>query len=305
MTTETKPSRPNPLEVIGRPPESAPAYAGPPMNIDIWIAKYFPDLAAWRKRINWEFFTEKLDGPFDSSDLMPPGATEPAKYPAYFFLTPVHTYPDPAGLHPAFGPFLAKWGQKTQFYFTSHEGVKFWLKKAYGEDFQPRRVLDMGCGNGTTTFAMAEIWPDAEIIGTDLAPSCLRYARRKAEEQGVKNVSFYHLDMADHSIYPDEHFDVVNESYCLHEMPTYHSRAIVREMIRLSKPGHVISWFDWPPAESEGDLERRKNAVRRKSEPFMLQYLDLRLEHWLPELGLKDVKRLVRAGANMMVVATK
>jgi ubiquinone/menaquinone biosynthesis C-methylase UbiE len=301
--TQAKPRRPSSLEVIGRPPEGTPGYAGPPMNFGLWLSKYFPTISAWKKRIQLEFY-EKLDGPFDATDLMPPGATEPAKYPAYYFMKPVHTYPQPATLHPGFASWITEWGSKTKFYFTEPETVKFWLKKVYG-DLQPKRAIDIGCGTGTTTFVMAELWPDAEVIGVDLSPSMLRWARRKAEQLGVKNIFFYHMDGGDMRYFPDESFDVVNESYCLHEMPNYHAKAFIAEMVRLSKPGHLISWFDWPPAESEGDLIRRQNAVKRNSEPFMLSYLDLNFEQYLKDIGLEEVTRQVRAGANMLVTARK
>ncbi|MCS7003143.1 MAG: hypothetical protein NZ518_09875, partial [Dehalococcoidia bacterium] len=84
MTTETRPAetprragRPDPFAVIGSTPQGAPEYR-PQMTLGIWISKYFPGLAKLRKRLVWEFATEHLDGPFDASDLMPPGATQPA-----------------------------------------------------------------------------------------------------------------------------------------------------------------------------------------------------------------------------------
>jgi ubiquinone/menaquinone biosynthesis C-methylase UbiE len=303
MTTKQKVSLEEKMTPVGKPPEGAPQYAGPPMTLELWISKYFPTLQRIKQRIKFRLL-EQMDGPFDATDLMPPGATQPAKYPAYFFMKPVHTFPTPGGLDPAFGPYHGEFQKKTTFYFTKPETIKYWLQQVYG-DIKPQRAIDLGCGIGATTFVMAELWPDCEVIGIDLSPSNLRYARRLAEQQGVKNIFFYHMDAGDCSYFPDESFDVVNESYILHEMPTYHSRAVVKEMIRLAKPGSTITWFDWPPAESPGDLARREEIVKRGSEPCMLQYLDLRLEQYLVELGLEDVRRVVRAGANMLVAARK
>jgi SAM-dependent methyltransferase len=300
--TDQRSARARAFEVVGATPQGAPDYRSN-MTMGLWIAKYFPAVAKWRKRMVWAR-SEHMDGPFDATDLMPPGATEPAKYPAYYFMQPVHTYPTPGGLDPAFGPFVADFNAKSPFYFGKPETTRYWLEKAY-PGFTTGRVLDIGCGVGPITFVMAELWPDAEIIGIDLSPSCIRWARRESEARRLKNVAFYHVDGGDMRQFADASFDIVNEGYVLHEVPTYHGRAVVHEMIRVAKPGSTLTWFDWPPAETEGDLIRRKLAVERGSEPFMLQYLDLRLEPYLHEIGLEEVERLVRVGASMIVRARK
>jgi SAM-dependent methyltransferase len=42
---------------------------------------------------------------------------------------------------------------------------------------QPARLLDVGCGRGSTTIAVADRLPDAEIIAVDLSPALLAIAR--------------------------------------------------------------------------------------------------------------------------------
>ena len=44
-------------------------------------------------------------------------------------------------------------------------------------DISPRRILDLGCGTGYFTEFLAQKYPDAEIIGLDLAPGMVDYAR--------------------------------------------------------------------------------------------------------------------------------
>jgi SAM-dependent methyltransferase len=53
------------------------------------------------------------------------------------------------------------------------------------------RVLDIGCGFGDTTQAIAAIvGPDGEAVGLDAAPRFVDAARREAYEAGVSNVRF-------------------------------------------------------------------------------------------------------------------
>lgn len=42
----------------------------------------------------------------------------------------------------------------------------------------PKRVLDIGCGDGNLTRQIAGIWPEAEVEGIDLAPGMIESARR-------------------------------------------------------------------------------------------------------------------------------
>lgn len=50
------------------------------------------------------------------------------------------------------------------------------------------RVLELGCGTGTTALRLAP--KVAGIVATDIAPAMLAVGRRKAAEQGVENVEF-------------------------------------------------------------------------------------------------------------------
>jgi SAM-dependent methyltransferase len=69
------------------------------------------------------------------------------------------------------------------------------------------RVLDLGCGTGTTTLAAACRASSGSTLGVDLSSAMLAIARRKAEERGLSNVEFL---QADAQIYPFEpgSFDV-------------------------------------------------------------------------------------------------
>src|SRR5436853_2810142 len=42
---------------------------------------------------------------------------------------------------------------------------------------RPRRVLDVGCGNGFSTRHYAAAFPQTEFIGIDFSPEMIRHAR--------------------------------------------------------------------------------------------------------------------------------
>jgi SAM-dependent methyltransferase len=64
-------------------------------------------------------------------------------------------------------------------------------------DVQPgQRVLDIGCGSGPTTIALARLaLPDGQSVGVDIAPSLVTAARQRAEAAGVTNAQFMVADV--------------------------------------------------------------------------------------------------------------
>ena len=46
-------------------------------------------------------------------------------------------------------------------------------------DVAPRRILDLGTGTGIAARKVAERYPDAEVVGVDIAPAMVDEARRK------------------------------------------------------------------------------------------------------------------------------
>jgi len=71
------------------------------------------------------------------------------------------------------------------------------------------RVLDIGCGQGTTTVEAArQTAPSGEVLGVDISGPLLQEARRRAREGGVGNVDFV---QADAQVYPfgEAAFDAV------------------------------------------------------------------------------------------------
>jgi rhodanese-related sulfurtransferase/2-polyprenyl-3-methyl-5-hydroxy-6-metoxy-1,4-benzoquinol methylase len=47
------------------------------------------------------------------------------------------------------------------------------------------RIADVGCGQGWSTIALAQAYPDAEVVGFDADPASIEDARRRASEVGV------------------------------------------------------------------------------------------------------------------------
>jgi 2-polyprenyl-3-methyl-5-hydroxy-6-metoxy-1,4-benzoquinol methylase len=57
-------------------------------------------------------------------------------------------------------------------------------------EFEGKRILDFGCGSGASTMVLARMFPQSEIVGTELLASYVGLARKRAAYYGYGNVSF-------------------------------------------------------------------------------------------------------------------
>ncbi|MFE2985099.1 class I SAM-dependent methyltransferase [Streptomyces sp. NPDC059262] len=70
------------------------------------------------------------------------------------------------------------------------------LAELLGPDKEVRRILDIGSGPGVMTCALAEAFPDAEVVAVDGAPALLDRALARAERLGVGDrVSIRHAEL--------------------------------------------------------------------------------------------------------------
>jgi ubiquinone/menaquinone biosynthesis C-methylase UbiE len=102
----------------------------------------------------------------------------------------------------------------------------------------PRRVLDLGTGTGSVALEVARRFPDAEVIGADLAPRMIAEARRKVPPELQDRVRFAEAD-AERLPYPDEWFDLVTLGNML---------PFFEELDRVVAPGGsvVFAWSAGP-----------------------------------------------------------
>lgn len=77
--------------------------------------------------------------------------------------------------------------------------------------------LIAGCGTGFGLCGTAMLYPNAKITAIDLSRTSLSYAKRKAEELGLKNITFYQADILNLDAL-DQKFDIIESSGVLHHM---------------------------------------------------------------------------------------
>lgn len=113
------------------------------------------------------------------------------------------------------------------------------------------KVLDAGCGRGLLAIGAAKRLKKGRVTGIDIwDPQSLsgnkqEFAVANAKAEGVADrVKIEDGDIR-HLTYGDNSFDVVLSSTVLHEIPDGPDRAaVIRELLRVTKPGGRIVLFD-------------------------------------------------------------
>ncbi len=105
------------------------------------------------------------------------------------------------------------------------------------------RVLDLGCGDGTTAIPAA--LRGAQVLGVDIAKNLVEAGRRRAEEAGVPNVRFQEGDASDLRDLQDRSFDLVVSIFGAMFAPK--PADVAREMVRVTRPGGRIVMGNWIP----------------------------------------------------------
>ncbi len=59
------------------------------------------------------------------------------------------------------------------------------------EDFVGKRMLDFGCGGGSSTICLAKMLPETEFVGTELDPKRVALAQVVAKYYGLENIRFH------------------------------------------------------------------------------------------------------------------
>lgn len=119
--------------------------------------------------------------------------------------------------------------------------------KQHLPDLRPRRILDMGCTAGNSTLAWADAFPEAEVYGIDVGAPVLRYAHARANSLGYD--VHWSQQNAEHTDFPDGHFDLVVSHILLHETSRRALPRIIAECHRLLSPGGVMIHAETPPYE--------------------------------------------------------
>jgi SAM-dependent methyltransferase len=107
------------------------------------------------------------------------------------------------------------------------------------------KVLDVGCGDGTTAVPAAQL--GADVLGVDIASNLVAAGNARARSLGLDNLSFQEGDASDLSELADESFDLVISIFGAMFAPR--PVDVAKELVRVTRPKGRIVMGNWIPGD--------------------------------------------------------
>jgi ubiquinone/menaquinone biosynthesis C-methylase UbiE len=107
----------------------------------------------------------------------------------------------------------------------------------------PVRVLDLGCGDGTTAVPLARL--GADVVGIDIAKNLVDAGNKRAAEAGLNRLKFQEGDACNLQGVSDHTFDLTLSVFGAMFAPKPFD--VAKEMVRVTKPGGRIVMGNWIP----------------------------------------------------------
>ena len=106
-----------------------------------------------------------------------------------------------------------------------------------------QKVLDVGCGDGTTAIPSAKT--GADVLGVDIATNLVDAGKKRARALGLTNCRFQEGDASSMPEVQERNFDFVVSIFGAMFAPNPFD--VARELVRVAKPGGKIVMGNWIP----------------------------------------------------------
>ncbi len=139
-----------------------------------------------------------------------------------------------------------------------------------------RKIIDVGCGIGWSTYELAKRFPNANVIGLDLSPNLIKTAKKLFQSD---NLSFQVQDISEN--FSEKDCDVivlldVYEHISQEQLPTFHSflKNNLAENGRVILACPSIYHQNWLKNNKPEALQPIDENVSLKNLIFLAEYLD-------------------------------
>lgn len=107
------------------------------------------------------------------------------------------------------------------------------------------KVLDVGCGDGTTAIPMARL--GGEVRGVDIARNLVKAGNDRVKKENINNCTFEEGDATNLSQLADQSFDLVVSIFGVMFAPR--PMDVAKELVRVTKKGGRIIMGNWIPGD--------------------------------------------------------
>ena len=186
-------------------------------------------------------------------------------------------------------------------------------------------VVDLGCSVGLSTRELGRVFPNARLVGVDLSPHMLAvfdHLQSLSESEAKKNpipeaagkiepngrkARLLHAAAEETGLAAGS-ADVVSLHLVMHELPQAATRAILKEALRILKPGGAVVLGEMDPGSAAFGRVLSSPfafAAFRSSEPHLLEDITLDVPAAAKEAGFVGVRTAAHSPRHFTRVGVK
>jgi len=125
-------------------------------------------------------------------------------------------------------------------------------------DFQPKTILELGCGTGNLTQMIHQRYPDATIVTVDISAECINECKSRLSSEKIKYIKSDFKEIE----FPDNTFDLVLSSISIHHINDKDKELLFQKLYRYQTPNGILSFCD--QFRGETDFIYNKHIERWK-----------------------------------------
>ncbi len=168
------------------------------------------------------------------------------------------------------------------------------IREAVGDAQQPT-IVELGAGTGRLATFVLDNWPRGKYVVNDLSPFYLAKARENVSywekfRGEMADVRYVHA-AAENTRLEEGSADVVMSVYLFHEMPPEARRAVVKEAVRVLKPGGMFVFVDSIQLGDREANDERLDRFEKFNEPYYPSYVRDDIGAIFKENGLVPVTK--------------
>ena len=124
---------------------------------------------------------------------------------------------------------------------------------------QPQSILDVGTGTGRWAMELAQVYPQANVVGFDMAPPAIddQALLGNGLDRRPDNYTFVQGNLLDGLPFADRNFDFVHQRLLITAIPKDRWPSIIADLTRVTRPGGWVELAEVGVPEHAGpNLER-------------------------------------------------
>lgn len=130
--------------------------------------------------------------------------------------------------------------------------------------FQPRDILEIGCGYGPNLFWLSKKFPNAKIRGIDINPKIIKEGKKFLKD--IPNVNLVVINANEINYFGENSFDIVFSDAALMYVNPSEIKEVIQKMIWVAKKAVIL--VDWHSEEPEKYNSHIGNWTRNYRELF-------------------------------------